>query len=101
MFFLSLDLGAMLPTALFGMILTLSVFALLFLLLRLYGFSLFRRKRSFLHREKAKMPDAVADAPSESELSEEELIAILTAAAVETLGGTDAKRFCVVAFRRV
>ena len=63
MFFLSFDLGFMLPAA--------------------------------------KDAIAIQETPEENELSEEELIVILTAAAVEALGGMDAKRFRVVAFRRL
>ena len=101
MFFLNLDLGALLPSALFGMVLALLAFTLLLLLLRLCGFRLLWRKKSFLRREKAKLPDAVQETPSENELSEEELVVILTAAASVALGGTDTKRFRVVAFRRI
>jgi hypothetical protein len=54
-----------------------------------------------VHREKSKALAPVAAPPEENEIPEEELIAILTAAAVTALGATDTKRFRVVAFRRL
>ena len=101
MFFLRTELGEMLPTAFLGMLLALLAFALLFLVLRLCGFRLFWRKRRAPRREKLKTPIDTTESPEQTDLSEEELIVILTAAAMEALGEPNAKRFRVVAFRRV
>ncbi len=101
MFFLSFDLGFMLPAALLGTLIALTVLAVLLFALHLCGFRLLWKKKAHKRREKAKDAIAIQETPEENELSEEELIVILTAAAVEALGGMDAKRFRVVAFRRL
>ena len=101
MFFLILDWNAILPSAFFGMLLALVALALCLFVLRLLGFRLLWRKRGTLRREKVKNPTTVNEAPTENEISEEELIVLITAAAMEALGGTDTKRFRVVSFRRV
>lgn len=99
MYFLSLS--AMLPTALLGMLLALFACALLLLILRLCGFRLLWRKKALSRREKFKAPAPVAESHTENELTEEELVVILTAAAMTALGAGAASRFRVVAFRRL
>ena len=101
MFCLSLDLGTMIPTALLGGALALLAAVILLFVLHLCGFRLLWRKKPFIRREKSKESAPVTEAPVESDISEEELIVILTAAALEALGGTDTKRFRVVAFKRI
>lgn len=101
MFFSNFDFSTMLTTALLGMLLALFALAILLLALHLCGVRLFWKRQRVRHREKAKDTDAVSEAPEENELSEEELIVILTAAATQALGGLDTKRFRVVAFRRI
>ena len=99
MYFLSLS--AMLPTALLGMLLALFACALLLVILRLCGFRLLWRKKAFSKREKLKAPTPVAESHTENELTEQELVVILTAAAMTALGEGAASRFRVVAFRRL
>ncbi len=101
MFFLNLNFSVILPSAIFGMLFALIALTLLLLALRLCGFRLLWRKRGAPRRERFKSSDTVTEAPIENELSEEELIVIITAAATEALGGTDTKRFRVVSFRRL
>ena len=101
MFFLSFDFGAMLSAALLGMVLALLALAILLFVLHLCGIRIFWKKKAFKRREKTKDPVAAPETREENELSEEELVVILTAAAVEALGGMDTKRFRVVAFRRL
>ena len=101
MFFLSFDFGAVLSSALLGMVLTLLALAILLFALHLCGIRLLWKRKAFKRREKTKDPIAAPETREENELSEEELIVILTAAAVEALGGMNAKRFRVVAFRRL
>lgn len=100
MFFLKLDFGAMLPSALLGMLLAVLAFALVLFVLQLCGFRLLWRRRSLLRREKSGATVHIAESKEQNELSEEELIVILTAAATEALDKTNTKRFRVVAFRR-
>lgn len=101
MFFLSIDFSTVLPAALLGMLLALVTIALLLCILHLCGFRVLWSIKKTLHREKSKDLITVAEAPEESEISEEELIVILTAAATAALGDTGTKRFRVVAFRRI
>ena len=101
MFFLNLDLGAMLPAALLGMLFALVALVVLLFILHLCGVRLLWQKCCPVRREKSKDLAPVLETPEENEIPEEELIAILTAAAVTALGGTDTKRFRVVAFRRI
>lgn len=96
-----LNLSGMLPTALLGMLFTLLACAILLLVLRLCGFRLLWRKKARSKREKLKAPAPVAESHTENELSEEELVVILTAAAMTALGEGAASRFRVVAFRRL
>ena len=101
MFFLSFDFGATMVAALLGMLLALIAMTVLLFTLHLCGFRLLWKKKARKRREKSKDTVSVLETPEENKLSEEELIVILTAAAVEALGGVDTKRFRVVAFRRL
>ncbi|MBE6655292.1 MAG: hypothetical protein E7609_00275 [Ruminococcaceae bacterium] len=101
MFFLLLDWSYVIPSALLGMMLALVALAIFLFVLQLFGFRLLWRKRGLSRRERMKSPTAVNEAPTENEISEEELIVLITAAAAEALGGIDTKRFRVVSFRRI
>ena len=101
MFFLNLDFGAMLPTALLGTLFALVALLALLFILHLCGIRLLWQKCPPVRREKSKDLSPVTEIHDENEIPDEELIAILTAAAVTALGGTDTKRFRVVAFRRL
>ena len=97
----SFQFGELLPAALLGMAFALIAFVILFSVLRLCGFRLLWRRKARIRRERSKEPVPVTTAPVENEIPEEELIVILTAAALEALGATDTKRFRVVAFKRI
>lgn len=102
MFFLAFDLKAILPAALCGMLLTLLVLGLLLLVLRLFGFRLFFYKRPSATKKSKMQESEIGTGEKEpGDISEEELLVILTAAAMEALDPKDAKRFRVVAFRRI
>ena len=102
MFFLELDFGSIAVAALGGMLLSLLVLFIAFLALRGFGVHLLYRKK----RPSKKVAEE-SETPTEDEtaingeLTEEELVVILSAAAMEALGVNDAKRFRVVAFRRI
>jgi Na+-transporting methylmalonyl-CoA/oxaloacetate decarboxylase gamma subunit len=97
---LTIDWMQTLLTALLGAAITAFLFLLVLLILRLCGIKLLWRRRSKTMRIKTPSPKKT-DATDDEELSEEELIAILTAAALTALDGTDKNRFRVVAFRRI
>ncbi len=99
MFFLSLDFGVILPAALLSMALALVVLVLAFLILSALGYRVLWRKK-VLRREKAVTASTVTETPLENELSEEELIVIITAA-VEAVSADTKRRFRVVSFKRV
>ena len=101
MFSSNVNFADLLPAALLGMFFALAALVILLFVLRLCGFRLIWRKCRPVHREKSKDLAPVSETPEENEIPEEELIAILTAAAVTALGTTDTKRFRVVAFRRL
>lgn len=100
MFFLSFA-DTILPAALLGMLFTLVILAIFALFLQLYGFRILRRKKRRTRSDRPYVAHKAAEEPSEDEISEEELIVILTAAAMQTLGTADTSRFRVVSFRRV
>ena len=100
MFFLSFT-DTILPAALLGMLFTLVLLGILALFLQLYGFRIFRRRRRRPRNESLYVAQKTDIHPDPNEPSEEELIVILSAAAMAALGTDDASRFRVVAFRRI
>lgn len=102
MFFLTLDFGSITVAALGGMLLSLLAMAVAYLVLRKCGIHfMYRRKRRSANSVDEDSAQTKNDSAIEGELTEEELLVILSAAAMEALGATDAKRFRVVAFRRL
>lgn len=102
MFFLALDLETVLPAALLGMLFALAAIGILLLVLRLFGLRLFWQKRRRVARtDEASDSKKTGVKDTSEEISEEELIVILTAAALEALDEKDKRRFRVVAFRRI
>ena len=100
MYFLSFT-DTILPAALLGMLFTLVLLAVSGIFLQLYGFRILRRKRRRPKGERIYVAQKDAVSPDPNEPSEEELIVILTAAAMQALDTEDPSRFRVVAFRRV
>lgn len=102
MFFLALDFQTILPAALFGMLFALIAIGILLLVLRLFGLRIFWQKRRRVSRtDEANDSKKTGERETPEELPEEELLVILTAAAIEALDEKDKKRFRVVAFRRI
>ncbi|MBO7170348.1 MAG: hypothetical protein J6W28_04130 [Clostridia bacterium] len=97
MFLLEGMLGPVLLAASAGAFAVLLAVALLYTLLRSQGKILIRAKRA---RVKPNVKKAPKTAAKEETLSEEELVAILSAA-VYACGETEKKRFRVVSFRRM
>ena len=97
---LTIDWMQVLIAALLGAAITVLVLALVLLVLRFFGIRLLWRRRPKTMRIKTQTQKK-SDADTEEELSEEELIAILSAAALTALDSTDTNRFRVVAFRRI
>ena len=100
MFFLSFT-DTILPAALLGMLFTLLLLAALVVFLQLYGFRFLRRKKRRAKIERPYVAQKSDELPDSSDPTEEELVVILTAAAMQALGTEDLSRFRVVAFRRV
>ena len=98
MYFIDLELGSVLVSAVVGMLFTLLALLLAVLILHKLGVRPLWQKRT---------RSRDSEAPNEhvstlhGELSEEELLVILTAAAMETLDATEKGRFRVVSFRRI
>ena len=100
MFFLALDFSVILPAALLGTVLALLVLAIVLLSLGALGYRFIWRKKKHPRRDRAVTASTVKETPTESELSEEELIVLITAA-VEAISASQSKRFRVVSFKRV
>ena len=102
MYFLELNIGSILISALLGMLFSLLVLSVIILVLHKAGVQLFRRKGI---RAKSRTKDSETEDNHRTslygELPEEELLVILTAAAMEALEADDKGRFRVVAFRRI
>ena len=102
MFFLELDFNSILLASVLGMILALLAFAVILGVMHACGIRLLWNKRSAAKSRDKENEDAnTENAALNGELSEEELIVLLTAAAMEALNAGDTKRFRVVAFRRI
>ena len=100
MFFLSLDFSVILPAALLGTAFVLVLLVAAFFVFGALGFRFYWRKKRAPSRVKAVTASAVKEAPSENDISEEELIVIISAA-VEAMGASAKKRFRVVSFKRI
>jgi len=102
MYFLKLNLGSVLVSALLGMLLSLLVILVALLVLHKMGIPVFGQKGvRFKGRTKDNETQNEHSTSLYGELSEEELLVILTAAATEALGSDEKGRFRVVAFRRI
>ena len=73
--------------------------AVVLVLLRVFGISVFAAIRS--RRAKAGEAQGSEDVSADSDLPEDVLLVILTAAVMEALDDKDTKRFRVVSFRRI
>ena len=97
-----MEIGEIIIATLCGTLLTLLLLAILFTVLRLCGFRiLFAAKRRPKSRTRSGDTQDAESTSAEGEIPEDELLVILTAAAMEALDGGDTKRFRVVAFRRI
>ena len=98
MYFIDLELGSVLLSAVCGMLFTLLALLIAFLVLHKLGVRPLWQKRARTRDSEAPNEH---DSALHGELSEEELLVILTAAAMETLDTNEKGRFRVVAFRRI
>lgn len=102
MFFLELDFESIVLTSVLAMIFALLAILLVLLVLRACGIRLAWSKRSSARNRAKEIANAdTENDPRFGDISEEELVVLLTAAATVALGTSDTKRFRVVAFRRI